>query len=93
MTHKIAFISKDDKFMSPDLVDENNLKFEYFKNNKLSLAKIYNQIIENNKEFDYLYLIHADVKMDFDALVRHVESVADKYDVIGLCGCAKISVS
>ena len=37
--------------------------------------------------------MHADVQLDAEGLTKHVESVAGKYDLIGLCGCQKINVS
>lgn len=93
INHKIYFISKDSNFMSGNLPDTEFLKFKYISDNKLPLAVIYNKIIEENKDVDFLYLVHSDVKLDFKMLAEHVESVRDKYDVIGLCGCSNISVS
>mgnify|MGYP006399908469 CR=1 FL=1 len=39
--------------------------------------------------------MHADVKLNIESLLKHIESCNEKYDVIGLCGTefAKISTS
>lgn len=99
---KIDFVivSKDDKFYLPE-EKTNNLKsqditFNYISNNSEPLTVVYNKFItkhRTNKDCDYLILMHADVSLDLEQLIKHIESVNGKYDVLGLCGCAKISIS
>ena len=72
-----------------------NVKFNYVSDNKLALADVYNTFIEQhraNKDIDCLILMHADVYLNIENLLKHIEEVKDKYDVLGLCGCSKISV-
>lgn len=71
-----------------------NILFEYIENNTKSLAEIYNYYLNNiSNDIDYLCFLHADVKLDIKNLVDKIETCKDKYDVMGLCGCSKISVS
>lgn len=97
-----VFVAKDEKFKMPremtSLFEEShpNINFNYVANNTNSLADVYNMFINKHrkdKDCDYLVLMHADVSLDLEKLVEHIESVDGKYDVIGLCGCSKISVS
>ena len=98
---EFVFVAKDEKFKfareftSQYEKSHTNVKFNYVANNILSLATVYNTFIEqhrNNKDIDFLVLMHADVQLDLDGLMSHIESLNGKYDVIGLCGCSKISV-
>ena len=72
------------------------IKFAY---NKLPLTQIYNQQLEHyrtnphDNKIDFLVFMHADVKLDVESFLSHLDECKDKYDVIGLCGCSKISVS
>lgn len=101
LNHRFVFVSKDDKFrFGRDKSDAFSAKyptvrFDYIQNNTQPLADVYNLILDekDTSGFDYMYFMHADVTLDFLGLVQHVESVAGKYDLIGLCGCAKFSVS
>ena len=100
LKHKIVFVSKDDKFRigreaAGKLTAETpELQFYYVANNASPLAGVYNAFLdEKGSEWDFIYFAHADVELDFRGLAEHVESVKDKYDVIGLCGCEKLNVS
>lgn len=99
MNIRFVFVSKDEKFMMPNEYTDNikrendELRFDYVRNNSTSLASLYNVMLsEDNSKYDYVVLMHADVKLDINSFVDHLESVGGKYDVIGLCGCSKISV-
>ena len=99
--HRIVFVSKDDKFSfdrktSAAVQEQNpNLEFCYVAHNVQPLADVYNSFLQaaGSDEWDFTYFTHADVLLDFVALVQHVERAADKYDVMGLCGCEKFNVS
>ena len=99
---EIVFVSKNNEFS----LDQNltsdfskthpNIVFDYVRNNNEPLPIIYNCFItqhRNSKDIDYLVFMHADVKLDIEHFCNHLGEVYGKYDVIGLCGCSKISVS
>lgn len=98
--HLIVFVSKDTTFRLPKQATDGitarnaDIRFKYFENNAEPLAKVYNSVLNDasSTEFDYITLMHADVGLNLDEFVSHAESVSGKYDVIGLCGCSKISV-
>lgn len=93
--HFIVFVAKDDNFMYTDVdsLTAAGIGYEYVADNKLPLAKAYNDAIARHSDVDYLYLVHADVKTDFTGLAAQIDELAGIYDVLGLCGCSKISVS
>lgn len=101
LNYRFVFVSKDGEFrLGRDLtdkfsVDNPSCRFDYVCDNKDPLAVVYNSFIteENSSKTDYVVLMHADVELDIKGLIDHIESVAGKYDVIGLAGCAKFSVS
>lgn len=101
LKHRFVFVSKDasfkfDREKSAALsAAQPNLRFDYVQDNRQPLADVYNVILgeEDSRDSDFVYLMHADVSLDFLRLAEHVESVSGKYDLIGLCGCAKFSVS
>lgn len=99
---QFVFVSKDDNFLFPR--EETNkfeikhpeVSFAYIANNTESLADIYNAFIldhRQKKDIDYLVLMHADVRLNLEKLIQHITNVEGKYDVLGLCGCSKISLS
>ena len=99
--HRVIFVSKDENF-SIDRVESDkiskkdpDLTFCYVQSNKAPLADVYNAFLSepDSMSWDFTYFMHADVQLDFEGLKAHVESVADKYDVLGLCGCEKFNVS
>ena len=92
---KFVIVSKDDStcFKDDDFNCMQNVDVEYINNNTIGLPTLYNKAIDENKDFDFIVLMHADVWFDVKSFVMHVEAVKDKYDLIGLCGCDKISVS
>ena len=100
-TFEFVFVSKDDNFkLSRELTDEisqkhPNVTFNYVADNSDSLANVYNFFIQkhrNAKDVDYLIFMHADVSLDVENLIAHIDICNGKYDVMGLCGCSKISV-
>lgn len=101
LNHRFVFVSKNDEFKfgrdksDAFQVEHPTVRFDYVQNNAQPLADVYNLMLDENcsGDFDYVYFMHADVSLDFLGLIRHVESVAGKYDLIGLCGCAKFCVS
>lgn len=98
LKHRFIVVSKDDTFKlgreaaAKVTETEPTVVFDYVGDNKEPLAAVYNRVLDADKESDFVYFMHADVSFDVLALAAHVESVAGKYDVIGLCGCAKFSV-
>lgn len=76
--------------------EHDDVVFNYVFNNTLHLADVYNSFIEKHramKDIDCLVLMHADVKFNIESLLKHIEEVNGKYDVLGLCGCSKMTVS
>lgn len=102
---QIIFVSKDDKFLisreetqifeKQHENSDNIVNFVYVANNKLPLADVYNNFIiehRNKKDIDTLILMHADVRLNLDKFIQHINEVDGKYDIIGLCGCSKITL-
>ena len=102
MKTEFVIVAKDENF---SLTREETTQFEkehqdvtfnYVSNNKLSLADVYNSFIQKHratKDIDCLVLMHADVRFNIESLLKHIEEVNGKYDVLGLCGCSKMTVS
>lgn len=97
-----VMVSKADDFkLDRDFTEKyesehENVSFNYISDNRDSLGTVYNAFIRMHrtaKDVDFLVLQHSDVSMDIDKLISHLEEVGGKYDVIGLCGASKISVS
>lgn len=99
MKFLVEILSKDDTTMM-DPVDhfpnshDHTFHVNLDINNAKPIGQMYNEFIEHHKDddFDYIVLMHSDVKFDAIGLADHIASVHGKYDVIGLCGCSKISV-
>ena len=75
---------------------KDTVEIQKIANNKTPLPKLYNSILSEAREqkhFDIVVFMHADVSLKLDDLVTDIESCKDKYDIIGLCGCTKLSVS
>ena len=97
---RFVFVAKDDNFkFTREFTEEYTAKhpetrFDYVSGNAQPLPAVYNFFLNevDTKDYDYLVLMHADVKFDIDKFIEHVCSVEGKYDVIGLCGCAKLTV-
>ena len=99
LKHRFVFVSKDSAFKvrreeTAKLAAEcPMLRFDYVADNKSALADVYNIILDEDVDSDFIYLMHADISLNFIGLAKQVETLDGKYDVMGLCGCAKISVS
>lgn len=100
MNFKFLIVSKDDKFLmtQEDFNKFSNVSVKFVQNNTVSISKVYNNFLqeiraENNT--DIVVFMHADVKLNIESLLAHIESCNEKYDVMGLCGTeyAKISTS
>ena len=91
---KFVIVSKDDKFM----MQKTDFPCEsvFVGNNRDNIGKVYNRFLNESKDkndCDYLVFMHSDVVLDANHLIEHISECGDKYDVMGLCGCSKISVS
>lgn len=97
----IAIISKDERFSTPA---ESHSRFveshdgsvvERITNNKENITVLGNRLMERcvSEGFDFLIMMHSDVEVDLNGLSDHICECKEKYDVMGLCGCEKISVS
>ena len=88
------------KITQQDIIDYNKSQQKaeianaYWLNNKTGLPKLYNILIDdaNKMNYDFLILMHADVKLDLAHFIDHLLECKDKYDAFGLCGCTKISI-
>lgn len=95
----IVMVSKDDSFMMDESSlnnVEDKVRLERVGNNRDFLPVVYNKYIRKHREdkdVDYLILQHGDVSYDVKHLLRRLEETKGKYDVIGLCGASKITVS
>ena len=91
MKFKFVFVSKDSEFRMPrekmDALDRASAL--YFPNNAEPLSKVYNRALDEDKDSDFILLVHADVSFDPAGVMDQLESVSGKYDLLGMCGCAK----
>lgn len=101
----IYFTAKDNNFKisdehiadlylkNPELKDY--LTIKKIANNKIPLTKLYNSLLSelrnSNANEDFIAFMHADVSLDIASFVKHINECKEKYDVFGLCGCAKLS--
>lgn len=96
---RFVVVSKDKSFKlgqetTTEITSSNpEIEFCYVADNTSPLAVVYNKHLNDAKDIDYVVLMHADVKFDVNSFMTQVEEAARKYDVIGLCGCAKFSIS
>lgn len=101
MTFHFTIVSKDDEFCLPKesingfLQKHPGSSITKYANNKEKITILYNKEIESSIKsgYDFSVMMHADVNVDLDSMVSHIEKCSGKYDVMGLCGCEKISVS
>lgn len=78
-----------------------NVDIQKISNNMMPLPELYNNVLDdvkyktfvNKEEYDFVVFMHADVSLKLVDLIMHIEKCKDKYDVMGLCGCAKFSVN
>ena len=63
MKFKFVFVSKDSEFKMPrEKMDKlDRVHAMYFPNNSESLSKIYNSVLNEDKDSDFVLLVHADV--------------------------------
>lgn len=101
MKYLITITSKNDQLSIPgDQLEEfqrnhPGSEVSVQTNNTTKITVLHNRSIELalSRKFDFLVLLHADVSLNLEHLASHIEECKDKYDVMGLCGCEKISVS
>jgi hypothetical protein len=101
MKFLFSIVSKDDKFsISNEDIDSFLSKHpdsvvDMKGNNSENITVVNNRMVERalKEGFDFIVMMHSDVTIDLDKLVGHIEECSSKYDVMGLCGCEKISVS
>ena len=93
-----VIVSKDDKFKmsKEEFAGIGDVQMAFIPNNKDKLSVVYNRELYSAREIgdhDFVVFMHADVKLDLKHFISHIEEVADKYDVIGLCGTTIVNVS
>ena len=85
---RFLVISKDDEFkIKKEDLEKTGAFVTYVKNNKQSITQLYNgellSVRSGDTIPDYLILLHADVSLDVNSLINHLELVKNKYLVIG----------
>lgn len=101
MKFYFSIVSKDEKFTmmreSFDEFLENHPDSEIVchPNNTRKITELFNEELNDsfNWGYDFSIMMHADVYIDLEKLIRHIEECSGKYDIMGLCGCEKISIS
>lgn len=101
MKIKFIVVSKDESFKMPKdkfEVDDSSLDIsvEYVSNNADGLPSVYNRFLDSlrqDKTYDYIAFMHADVSFNIRSFMEHLKSVDGKYDLIGLCGTSTFNVS
>ena len=97
----VSMVSRNDNFCIGD--ESRNAFVKNFPGSSISLTPdnstnitvINNIMIKKSisEGYDYLIMMHSDVELDLVGLAHHIMECANKYDVMGLCGCEKISIS
>lgn len=101
---KFVMVSKDAEFKMPpekftEAMEFGEYNMSYIDNNTKPLAEVYNDYLNyertrtDGSDIDYMVFMHSDVAFNLEGLVKHVDKVAGKYDIIGLCGTATMNVS
>ena len=101
MNIKFVIVSKDNSFkMTKDKFDLANniaaIDVDYVADNKDGLPTVYNRFLldeKANKSHDYLVFMHSDVSFNIESFISHLETIGQKYDLIGLCGTSIFNVS
>lgn len=100
----IVIVSKDSKFSIDEAAIHNFydtwpefvgfVDIHKISNNMMPLPELYNSILddEKHKSYDFIIFMHADVTLMIADLLEHIEECKDKYDVMGLCGCSKLTL-
>lgn len=98
---KFVIVSKDDSsrmdpkvFAEASGFGEFSVSYEY--NNKKPLAEVYNEYLDVERtmgSYDFIVFMHGDVAFGLEGFVKQIDSVASKYDLIGLCGTSRMNVS
>lgn len=98
--YKFVIVSANDNFklFAADfrhVLEDQRAALTTIANNTLPLSEVYNKQLQDfdAAEFDYLVLMHADIFLDVDKLVDHIDQCAEKYDLMGLCGTEVVKVS
>lgn len=97
----VAMVSKDEGF---SMTAETQASFSdahetskivRIQNNRRNITVVGNELMQRTLDegFDFLVLMHSDVEIDLCKLANHIVECRDRYDIMGLCGCEKISVS
>jgi hypothetical protein len=97
----ISIIAKDQNFsISNNSIQDFLSKYDNSRvietgDNTENITIVNNRMIETalSDGYDYLIMLHSDVEIDLIKLCNHIEECENKYDVMGLCGCEKISIS
>lgn len=100
---KFVIVSGDQSFKMPpekfaEAAGAGDISMSYVDSNKKPLAEVYNSYLDLERgprgtSFDYMVFMHADVSFGLEGFINHIEKVAGKYDIIGLCGTATMNVS
>lgn len=96
---RFIIVSKDENFKMPrEKFNFGNSYVCLVSNNAKSLAKVYNQHLNQVRQddqckADFIVFMHADVELDAEKLIAHIEECKNKYDVFGLCGTSVLNIS
>lgn len=100
---KFIIVSKNKDFkMGPEKFSEvaslGDINMSYVDSNTKPIASVYNEYLDVERRlaepnFDYMVFMHSDVSFGLEGFINHIEKVASKYDIIGLCGTSVMNVS
>ena len=92
-------LTEDDLYAYAVSHPEHFITSEFVIDNRSPLGKIYNSTFDmfkkmpDDKKWDFLVLMHADVFLDVAHFINHVVECQEKYDVFGLCGTEVLNIS
>jgi len=91
-------VAANNKFA--DLKKDYHIKLVLHENNKSSLSKLYNSVLneirsdkQRLEELDYIAFCHSDVSFDVESVVTKLVKLEGKYDIAGFAGAKKINLS
>ena len=79
-------------------LENENIKVELIKhfNNRKPIGQLYNEILQeirnSNERVDYLMFLHSDAMLNVGNVIRKLQTMIGKYDIIGFAGAKSIDL-
>ena len=80
------------------VLEKDNIKVELIKheNNRKPIGQLYNEILQqirsSDERVDYLIFLHSDAMMNVGNVIRRLQTMVGKYDIVGFAGAKSIDL-